>query len=273
MNNITLAYNTQIQIESGDLITANAPFFHIDRVAPFHVMIYCVKGCVYVAEDGISYTIGEGECLLLKSGHHQTPTAQIEAGSSWVYVHFFTQEMNITAAKRYPCIGMSETLKIPQYVTQLKNSQTEKLLYEFVKKINEENPVSKLQAPALFREVLLSLYQDSITPTLPKLYEKIQKYLMEHLKESIAAKDLENQFHLTYKYMEHIFKENLEIPIMQYHTKIRIKESAKVLRSTSLSILQVSEMFGYQDQLYFSRCFKKHMGMSPKEYRMKHMVL
>lgn len=273
MNTISLSCNTQIQIESGDLITANAPFFHINRIAPFHVMIYCIKGCVYVAEDGVDYAIGAGEILLLKRGHHQTPTAEIEEGTSWIYVHFFTHEIEIESAKDFNCIGASEVIEIPQYVINLKNSHTEQLLYKFVNEIHLEDAISKLRIPSLFHDVLLSLYLDSMKPCKPKLYEEIQSYLNEHLRESITSKDLEKQFHLTYKYMEHVFKENLGISIMQYHTKLRIRESSKLLRSTSHSILQISLLLGFRDQLYFSRCFKKHMGMSPREYRMNQMIL
>lgn len=49
-------------------LIAHKPFFHKDRIAPFHVLIYVVKGTIYVTEDEIDYEIHPGELIFLKSG-------------------------------------------------------------------------------------------------------------------------------------------------------------------------------------------------------------
>ena len=44
-----------------------------------------------------------------------------------------------------------------------------------------------------------------------------------------------------------------------------------MLRVGNHSIAEIAEKVGYQDHFYFSRVFKKHVGMSPSKYR-KYMV-
>lgn len=39
------------------------------------------------------------------------------------------------------------------------------------------------------------------------------------------------------------------------------------LLNTNLKILEISELCGYNDQHYFSYCFKRHYGISPKKAR------
>ncbi|MBO4594495.1 MAG: helix-turn-helix domain-containing protein, partial [Clostridia bacterium] len=46
-----------------------------------------------------------------------------------------------------------------------------------------------------------------------------------------------------------------------------------LLESTSLSIAGVSSYVVFDDSNYFSALFKKHFGLSPKEYRRRHGTL
>ncbi len=41
----------------------------------------------------------------------------------------------------------------------------------------------------------------------------------------------------------------------------------ELLRHTGLSVAEISESVGFDDQLYFSRIFRKKLGVSPSEYR------
>jgi AraC-like DNA-binding protein len=54
---------------------------------------------------------------------------------------------------------------------------------------------------------------------------------------------------------------------MRYLEEIRVKRAADLLHRTDLDIKRVSHTVGYRDQLYFSRVFRKRMGLSPTEYR------
>jgi AraC-like DNA-binding protein len=56
---------------------------------------------------------------------------------------------------------------------------------------------------------------------------------------------------------------------MRYLEEIRMKRASDLLQRTGLDIKRVSYTVGYRDQLYFSRVFRKRMGLSPSEYRRK----
>lgn len=49
--------------------------------------------------------------------------------------------------------------------------------------------------------------------------------------------------------------------------QIRMDEARELLRSTELKSFQIAERVGFAEPNYFSFCFKKHVGVSPKEYR------
>jgi YesN/AraC family two-component response regulator len=54
---------------------------------------------------------------------------------------------------------------------------------------------------------------------------------------------------------------------MQYIVSKRIGMAKNLLITSNLSLYKISEEIGYDNQLYFSRLFKKHSGITPSEYR------
>lgn len=56
---------------------------------------------------------------------------------------------------------------------------------------------------------------------------------------------------------------------MDFFQELKMKEACKLLRSTELYIYQIGQRLGYQDPYYFSRIFRKVVGVSPTEYQEK----
>lgn len=65
----------------------------------------------------------------------------------------------------------------------------------------------------------------------------------------------------------YLFKEQTGMAPHIYQQTLRIKNSITLLTSTKLSVAEIGAQCGYQDPLYFSRIFKKYVGVSPREYR------
>jgi AraC-like DNA-binding protein len=57
---------------------------------------------------------------------------------------------------------------------------------------------------------------------------------------------------------------------IDYLTEYRINEACNLLRSSNLSIAEVAISVGFFDQFYFSRVFKKAVGMPPSKYLSSH---
>lgn len=67
--------------------------------------------------------------------------------------------------------------------------------------------------------------------------------------------------------MSHEFKKYMHISPIQYLIERRIKECQSLLRTSSLSISEISETVGFSSQSYFSQIFKKTLGLTPLQYR------
>ena len=63
------------------------------------------------------------------------------------------------------------------------------------------------------------------------------------------------------------FKEYMGFTPMQYILSIRISSAQSLLETTEYNIAEIAAIVGYDDPLYFSRLFKKQIGVSPSEFR------
>ena len=63
------------------------------------------------------------------------------------------------------------------------------------------------------------------------------------------------------------FKQYMGISPAQYILSLRIMNAQNLLERGVYNIREVAEVVGYENPLYFSRVFKKEVGMSPTEYR------
>ena len=55
--------------------------------------------------------------------------------------------------------------------------------------------------------------------------------------------------------------------MVQWREAQRLQYAKQLLRVTSVPIKSLSHMVGYDDPLYFSRVFRRHVGMSPYSFR------
>ncbi|MDQ0897898.1 AraC family transcriptional regulator [Paenibacillus sp. V4I7] len=54
---------------------------------------------------------------------------------------------------------------------------------------------------------------------------------------------------------------------MEYFLRLKIQKASQMLDLTALAIKEIGNAIGITDAYYFSRLFKKMMGVSPTEYR------
>lgn len=276
MNEIIIS-NTSLPIIGGcDQLTASEPFFHTDRIAPFHVLIYVTDGIIYVTEDENDYEISAGELLFLKSGVRHYGKIEVPRGTSWYYVHFALEEPEGLESFRPDSApipqyqNIQNSLMLPKKLIGLSGGTTEQELKELVDYFNSEDKFKKWNINLRLFSLLSHIGLREFTrDAKPRLSDKICEYLTEHCCEQFSAAKLEQKFYLSYKHLAAVFKKDTGVTMQQYHTALRINQAAKLLRSTLLSIGEIADKVGYSDMLYFSRCFHKEMGMSPTEYRKK----
>lgn len=94
-------------------------------------------------------------------------------------------------------------------------------------------------------------------------------YLDTNYSEKIVIKDLAKSLGVHPNYLSRIFSEKFGCSPKQYLMQLKLKKACRLLMTTELPVAVISNSLGFDDQLAFSKLFKKEMSMSPTEYRKK----
>lgn len=257
MNELVFSDSSRIILEQLNALTANTAFYHVDRIANMNVMIYVTSGCIYVTEDGHDYAVKEGELLFLKKGTHQCGKHKISAGTSWIYAHFQIEALNSNTL----------TVSLPKHIKLNSREDIGLRLRKLCELYSSSQLLAKNLATLGLQELLLDIYELTQAKREQGITEKIDEFIESNLHQNISSMQFEAYFHLTYKYLNRLYKSTYKESIMKAHAQRQILSAASELRMTNKSISQISEEHGFSDPLYFSKCFKKYMNSSPREYR------
>lgn len=95
-------------------------------------------------------------------------------------------------------------------------------------------------------------------------------YALQYIKtnyRTLKISDLAGYIGINRSYLTSLFKKKLNVSPQQYLISFKLSEAAKFLKTTDMSISEVSEAVGYENPLTFSRSFKQTYGVSPQTYR------
>lgn len=93
------------------------------------------------------------------------------------------------------------------------------------------------------------------------------RYIRQHLSASLTLEEIAEQAYVSKSTLTKHFKRELSVSVCAYVMDTVLFKAGQALLKTELSVLEISEKYGFSDSFYFSRCFKKKFGISPLRYR------
>lgn len=98
---------------------------------------------------------------------------------------------------------------------------------------------------------------------------EVQKYINRNYhNEDLSISEIANKLSISQTYLTRLFKRELGMTFIDYLTNVRIKNAIILMRDPSLKLYEIAELIGYSTQHYFSNVFKKHVGISPQDYKL-----
>ena len=99
------------------------------------------------------------------------------------------------------------------------------------------------------------------------LVRSIINYIDQHLESELSLADIAEVFGKNPSYISNTFKKEVGETLTTYVARERIQGSLKLFNTTTMSVADVSMAVGISDFGYFSKLFKKYVGISPREYK------
>ena len=158
-------------------------------------------------------------------------------------------------------LSVHDSSKIRQQALQLLKQQA------------KPDALSKFQSQVLFMDLIGNILQEARNDRYESKMEGIRdalEYIHQHYTEELFVSELAQKLGMERRRFSHLFERMTGLTPIQYLTEYRIGQAKELLRASSSPIVKIAEQVGYPDSFYFSRVFKKRVGMSPSNYRKIH---
>jgi two-component system response regulator YesN len=96
---------------------------------------------------------------------------------------------------------------------------------------------------------------------------KICRYVLENVDNEISIEGIAKVLYMNRKYISEVFRQRTGELLIDYITRVKMTRAARLLLQSGQKTYEIALQLGYRDTEYFSRLFKKHMGVNPSHYR------
>ncbi len=264
-----------------------------------NILIIIKDGQCQISCDGNSYDLKTGDIFFIPANHSYERRSVENSLCTMTYIHFSTQKpFEQTNAEKLndklkqikdkldlEILSGELNLSYPNTI-YIRNQTTvkdfEKLLL-FTYDINlfsgRRQILCNLQSSTALCNILLMMSQQtiealSINPDLRKsnfIPAKLRKaigYIARHYSEQIKLDELAEYCNISKQQLIRYFKTSMNTTPINYITDYRLARAKELLfNQPHLSIKEISEELGFDNQRYFSRVFTKHNHETPTQYR------
>lgn len=229
------------------------------------VLIYCVRGRGWSTGRRRRWNVAPGDLLVLPpdAPHVYGADESMPWTIYWMHV----------AGTRVPALRFLLCGEVGQGVVRVGHDSETVALFEEVYRLLEEGYgqtnlllASLCAGHLLGRLVALSRARREVSDPRQRI-EQVIAFLRMRLDSHIAVGELAAMVNLSPSHFAALFKRLTGYPTLDYFLRLKMQQAARLLDTTTLPIKNVAAQLGYDDQLYFSRQFRKIYGASPAQYR------
>ncbi len=208
-----------------------------------------------------------GQLFLLKDNEEVHYTADKKDPWRYCWVTY-----NGSEAKR-----LSEEIGFTDGVYCLDSGVDTYRFYELVMKMHEKpqmNYINDLRRRGILLEYLSLAMEATAANTSEDKYEYSTEVYIQRAQAliyqnyaTIRVSDVVEYVGFTRSYFTTIFTKTVGLSPQEYIIKCRLENGARLLSHTKLPVRTIASRVGYEDQLTFSRIFRRHYGVSPTQFR------
>ena len=151
------------------------------------------------------------------------------------------------------------------------NDSLQRSMYQIINALGDENDRYRFCAIGalytLFYKIDLALRTKETVQPEPAIPAKIAAFIDQNFYLPIDMDTLCQHVSYSRSYISRVFKTEVGMTVSEYIQHTRIRNAQALLRDTQLSVQEVSYSVGIDDPLYFSKIFRKLIGVSPRDYR------
>ena len=232
--------------------------------AHFHNFLevaYCFSGRQNVKVGETVYTLSGGDAILIfpNTAHEYIAHPAGDAPTEVLALICNTKLL----AESMPDIVTKSTLS--PFIEQSRIPENACLAFEKI--LSAKTEPELLGWTYILLSALLEVIELSPLKGNLELPQRVIAYIDANFKENLTIEHLASVFGYHPSYIAHLFCDQLKMPFRTYLGAVRSEYAAAEIRTTDKSLTEIAYDAGFGSLNTFCRCFKKHFGMTPSEYK------
>lgn len=228
-----------------------------------YYLMYIVSGRIRVWLDGVGKYASDGDFLIFPPGYKYRYSFSGDGAISYYFVHFtgseaerFIKRLGFSDAPRIMHAGHSEAAAIG--------------FRDMFEAYAVNGEFRDLSLACALERILISLATAESRSKSEDLLSRSATYIHANYTGEIFVSELAALEGLSVSRYNVLFKKLKGVSPVKYIIGLRMAHAASLLSDTNLGVAEIGEIVGYCDSHFFSKSFKRHFGISPLEYRIKH---
>ncbi|GAA0134415.1 bacillibactin transport transcriptional regulator Btr [Paenibacillus sp. YSY-4.3] len=130
-------------------------------------------------------------------------------------------------------------------------------------------PLERLRAQSAFQELIYRLFSNirHLRESHSRAaLERTKEFINSHYQENLNIELLAGLAELSPKYYVDLFKKTYGLSAIDYITEVRMHHAKRMMLQSEAKLRDIAHQVGYSDEFYFSRKFKKEIGVPPSVY-------
>ena len=226
-------------------------------------LTYVDKGELLTTIDGVSYHLKQGDLIFYAPMQFHTQSTFEKISSSYLTINF---KMNFNHADLL--CNKIFSLKRDSYF----------IVTKLIEELSNDNLYSNDLSLCYLKELIIQMlrldnshFHSKPTTHMQQTYENellndILLYIDNNIYEKISVSTLCEHFCISTSMLHSLFRKNMNNTAKNYINELKLSKSKELIRNSTHTLSEISEMLGFSSIHYFSKKFKSYFNISPTEY-------
>ena len=226
-------------------------------------LTYVDKGELLTTIDGVSYHLKQGDLIFYAPMQFHTQSTFEKISSSYLTINF---KMNFNHADLL--CNKIFSLKRDSYF----------IVTKLIEELSNDNLYSNDLSLCYLKQLIIQMlrlnnshFHSKPTTHMQQTYENellndILLYIDDNIYEKISVSTLCDHFCISTSMLHSLFRKNMNNTAKNYINELKLSKSKELIRNSTHTLSEISEMLGFSSIHYFSKKFKLYFNISPTEY-------
>lgn len=252
-------------------------------------LIFVRSGKLYMEDNEQKFTLSEGQFLIIFPDSMHRGFKYCDEDTTFSWVHFYTEgKYFYSSTPSYsepPKMNKNKYYKKDNFNISITkcgsiNDEDRKKFEEYLDSISQvkidryyhaksfySSAISQIEYQIVFLKILTMICELKEENKQKDFVTDIYDYISINYKKPFNLKEISRQFSFHPAHIIRCVKQRYGFTPVQLLLNIRIEKAKALLSDTDQPVNHIAESVGFTDTSYFSKQFKKIIGMTPLEYR------